>query len=184
MASFSNDANGNTRILFTGRDGKRYTLRPGKLNKKLANELKLKVEHLNALAVAQLPMDADTARWVASIGDDLAARLAAVGLIPERPKAIDMVGLTEAYRAKAAERQKPASLTVLRTITNDILGYFNPSKNPNSVTEADAENFKRHLQGRGLASATVSRRLRFVRTIFTFGVKQKLIGLTQLASWA
>ena len=113
MASFSNDVNGNTRILFTGHDGKRYTLRPGKLNKKTANELKLKVEHLNALTVAQLPMDADTARWVANIGDELAAKLAAVGLIPERPKAIDMAGLVVAYREKVASRQKLSTQTVL-----------------------------------------------------------------------
>ena len=182
MASFSNDASGNTRILFTGRDGKRYTIRPGKFNKKNASELTLKVERLNSLLVAQLPLDVDTARWVADIGGELAAKLAAVGLIPERPKAIDIAGLIEQYRQSIAIRQKPSTQTVLRTITNDILGYFKPTLNPNSVTEAAAENFKQHLVERCLAPATVSRRLRSVRTTFAFGLKKKLITANPFAA--
>ena len=135
------------------------------------------MEHLNALAVASLPMDADTARWVAGIGDDLAAKLAAVGLVPERPKAITVAGLTDAFRVAREGKTKPGSLTNLRTVTNDILGFFLPAMNPNDIDERKAESFKKHLEDRGLASATTARRLRFVRTIFAYGVKEKLIAV-------
>ena len=76
MASLSKDKKGNITIQFVADDRKRRSLRLGKVSQKVANEVKLKVENLNALAVANLPMDADTARWVATIGDDLAAKLA------------------------------------------------------------------------------------------------------------
>ncbi|MBX9626742.1 MAG: hypothetical protein K2X82_23270 [Gemmataceae bacterium] len=39
---------------------------------------------MNAAAVAKLPLDAETAAWVAGVGDDPAAKPAAVGLVPGR----------------------------------------------------------------------------------------------------
>ena len=175
MASISTDPSGNVRVQFVGTDSKRRTVRLGKMNKKNASAVKLKVEHLITAAITRTPLDTDTARWVASIGDDLAGKLAAVGLVPERPKATTVAALIQAYRDIVAARQKPASQTVVRTIANDVLGHFNPSGLASGVSSADAEAFKDHLQTRGLAPATVSRRLRFVRTIFAFGVKRKLI---------
>jgi hypothetical protein len=53
------------------------------MNAKVANEIKLKVESLNTLHIGNLPMDANTTAWVAGIGDEWAAKLAAGGLIPE-----------------------------------------------------------------------------------------------------
>ena len=175
MASISTDPSGNVRVQFVGTDSKRRTVRLGKMNKKNASAVKLKVEHLITAAITRTPLDTDTARWVASIGDNLAGKLAAVGLVPERPKATTVAALIQAYRDIVAARQKPASQTVVRTIANDVLGHFNPSGPASGISSADAEAFKDHLQTRGLAPATVSRRLRFVRTIFAFGVKRKLI---------
>jgi hypothetical protein len=43
---------------------------------------------LNTAIIGRLPIDSDTPAWVAGIGDDLAAKLAAVGLIPERTRAV------------------------------------------------------------------------------------------------
>src|SRR4051794_11540661 len=84
MASLSHESNGNYTIQVVGPDGKRRSIRLGKVNKKTATEVRLKVEHLNALNAAKLPMDTETALWVGRIGDDLAAKLAAVGLMPAR----------------------------------------------------------------------------------------------------
>ena len=103
MASISEDVTGNIRIQFSTADRKRQTLRLGKVNRKIAESVKLKVETLNAIEIARLPMDPETARWVASIGDELAAKLAAVGLIPERPKSVTLSGLLLRY----AEEKSP-----------------------------------------------------------------------------
>src|SRR5262249_34912151 len=84
MASISRDPNGNRSRQFVAGDGKRRTVRLGKVTQKDAEKVKLKVEVLNAARVANLPLDNDTAAWVAGLGDALAARLAAVGLIPDR----------------------------------------------------------------------------------------------------
>lgn len=79
MASLGADGTGNRSIQFVAGDRKRRTVRLGKVPKKVAEAVKLRVEALNAALVARLPLDGETAAWVAGLGDDLAAKLAAVG---------------------------------------------------------------------------------------------------------
>ncbi len=61
MASLSNDANGTRRVLFVAPDGKRITIRLGKLAKKQAGTILGRVEHLANAARTRLPVDAETA---------------------------------------------------------------------------------------------------------------------------
>ena len=82
MASISKDPSGNRTIQFVGADGKRRSIRLGKVNAKQAESLKLKVETLAASVATKLPLDSETAAWLGNIGDDLSAKLAGVGLIP------------------------------------------------------------------------------------------------------
>lgn len=175
MASLSKDPKGNVTVQFVAGDRRRRSIRLGKVNAKVANEVKLKIETLNAVTVAKLPMDADTARWVAGIGDDLAAKLAAVGLIPERPKAVTLAGLIARYDAETGKGLKAGTMTTRRVMANDLLNYFTPDADPRGITEEAARQFVEHLQDRELASMTISRRLRRVRSVFAFGVKRKLL---------
>src|SRR5262249_56170571 len=84
MASISRGPNGYRTIQFVGGDGKRRSIRLGKVSHRQAEAVKLRVEALNAALISKCPLDGETAAWVAGIGDDLATKLAAVGLIPER----------------------------------------------------------------------------------------------------
>ena len=174
MASISQDDAGNVRIQFVAVDRKRKAVRLGKVSRKHAESINSKVETLNAIAIAMMPMDSETARWVAGIGDELAAKLAAVGLIPERPKAVTLAGLLAHYAAKKEAGNKPGTRTNHRTITNDLNGFFTPNADPKRITEADAKGFLEHLRKRGLASYTVARRVRRVRSIFAFAVQENL----------
>src|SRR5436305_859863 len=103
MASISKDESGRVRILFFGADGKRKAVRLGKVTSKLAAAVKRRIEALVAAAVARVPLDSETATWVGDVGDDLAAKLAAVGLIPERPKAVTLAGLLALYLSCSVE---------------------------------------------------------------------------------
>ena len=87
MASIAKDPNGRRRILFVARDGKRKTIRLGKVSQRHAEMVKLRVEQLNAAAVAGHPIDRDTARWLSEIDDSLAEKLAKVGLVSRRDRA-------------------------------------------------------------------------------------------------
>lgn len=81
-ASISRAANGRRTVQFAAGDGKRRSIRLGKISQRLAEEVKTQVEHLSAAAIAGCPIDNETAAWVAKLGDDLAEKLAAVGLRP------------------------------------------------------------------------------------------------------
>src|SRR5262245_9155208 len=96
MASISTDKAGNRAVQFIAGDGKRRTVRLGKVTMKQAGEIKLKIAALNSAKVSGLSIETETARWVAEIGDDLAKKLAAVGLIAERASA-RLDGFIETY---------------------------------------------------------------------------------------
>jgi len=87
MASISKDHNGTRRILFVGADGNRKSIYLGTMPMKAVQEIRCRIEHLAAAKAARSPLDEVTARWVAGISEDLAGKLAAVGLIDKRGSA-------------------------------------------------------------------------------------------------
>ena len=84
MASISTDKKGKKRIQFVAPDGKRKTIRLGKMPKKAVEAIKTKVEALNAAAIAGISWDRETAEWVGGLDSVLYGKLAAVGLVPKR----------------------------------------------------------------------------------------------------
>src|SRR5436305_270247 len=104
MASLSNDTGGGRRILFVGPDGKRKAIRLGSVPVKQAEAVKLKVEAILSARLAGLPLDAESARWVGTIGDELAERLAAVGLIPPRRRTTLGAFLDDFIAARSAKK--------------------------------------------------------------------------------
>ncbi len=84
MASISKTGDGRRSIQFVASDGKRKTIRLGKVSQRIAEEIKVKIEVLAGAVKTGFPIDGETAAWLARIGDDLHARLAAVGLVPGR----------------------------------------------------------------------------------------------------
>ena len=64
MARISTDAKGNRTIQFVGGDGKRRSIRLGKLPKKPTQAIKTKVEALNAAQIARISIDKETADWI------------------------------------------------------------------------------------------------------------------------
>ncbi len=84
MASIAREKNGTRRILFVAPDGKRKTIRLGKVPQRTAEAVKFRVEHLLAAKLTGHAVDADTARWVAELEPAMADKLAAVGLTEPR----------------------------------------------------------------------------------------------------
>ena len=84
MASISNDPNGRRRILFVGADGKRHSIRLGKVSLRSAESVKVKVEDLvSADITGHAPAD-ETSRWLTGLDDDLYGKLARTGLATTR----------------------------------------------------------------------------------------------------
>lgn len=67
MASIAKDKNGTRRILFVAPDGRRPTIRLGKVSQRAAESIKYRVEQLLESLNLNRPMEADLAQWVADL---------------------------------------------------------------------------------------------------------------------
>ncbi len=161
-------------IRIVGSDGKRRPIRLGKLNKKQANEIKLKVEHLHALTLNNLPMDAVIAEWVGKIGDELAAKFAAVGLIHARSSR-KLGEFLDHYLEGRKLEVKSSTITQIDQVVKDLKALFGADTGLRSIGPEDAERMKASYQERELAGATTYRRLKMARMLFERARMLKLI---------
>jgi integrase len=176
MASIAKDKNGTRRILFVAPDGRRPTIRLGKVSQRAAEAVKYRVEQLLEALNLNRAMEADLAAWVTGLEPWLAKRLAAVGLIPKpEAKAAATLGpfLTD-FTTRRID-VKPATKEVWSQVVRNLLDHFGADRDLAQVTEADAEDFKMFLVGQKLAPTTVSKRLQFARMFFKAAKKRKLI---------
>ena len=182
MASIGNDPGGRRRILFVGLDGKRHTIRLGKMPKRAAEEVKRRVEDLIASHTSRSPIDADTARWIAELPDSMAERFAAVGLITARQQRVTMPlkKFLDAFVARK-RRAKPATKEIWGQVVRNLVDHFGADRDVTTITEEDAEGFKDYLIDEQLARTTISKRLQFTRGFFKFAVKKKLLAQNPFA---
>lgn len=167
MASVSRDENGRKRILFVAADGKRKTIRLGKVSQRIADEVRAKVESLNAAAVAGLAWDGELAKWVAGLPSVLADKLAAVGLISRR-RARDAATLGAFLDGYINGRTdvKPLTRRHLSDCKRRLVEFFGADKALAEITPADADAFLLFLRERyasGTAGRTVKRAKQFLR---------------------
>jgi integrase len=166
MATIGRDPNGTRRILFVASDGTRKTVRLGKVPMKVANEVKARVEGLNAAKAAGVALDADTAAWVARIGDDLAAKLAAVDLIPEREpaEAVTLGGFVRRLIDQRADA-KPRTRANLEQAAAKLLAHFGAETLIDRITSGGADDWVAALR-REYAPAYVSRLVKYGKQFF------------------
>ena len=147
MASIARDKNGNRRIQFVAPNGKRPTIRLGKVSQRSAEAVKYRVEQLLAAKLTGHAVDADTARWVAQLKPKMADKLVRVGLISKRSDTGD-VTLAEHVAGYISKRTdvKPATLTHWRQAQRSLLTYFGEDRPLGSITAGDARDWERWLR--------------------------------------
>ena len=134
----------------------------------MAGSIKLKVETLAASVASKLPLDSETSAWLCGIGNDLAAKLAAVGLMPER-QSRKLGAFLEAYIEGRKAESKPATIITIRRVADDLGKVFGADADLRSIGPEEAESFKTFYVRKGLAGATIHRRLKMARMLFGCG---------------
>ena len=174
MASISQDRNtGLKTIQFVADDGKRKSVRLGSVPMKTANEVKARVEQLLACILMGTSHDADLCRWLTNIGDELAERLASVGLIAGR-LTMTLDKFLEAYTDDKAEIVKGGTAANFKYTWQHLTKYFGGDCDIRRITAGDAEDFANSLR-KHQAEATVSRNIRRCRQFFSYAVKKDLL---------
>ncbi len=176
MASIAREKNGNRRILFVAPDGKRPTIRLGKVSQRTAEGIKYRVEQLVERLTYKQPMDSELAQWVDDLEPRLGKKLAAVGLIANpqaKPSAILGPFMT-AYLDGRTDL-KPATKLVRSQVIRDLNDFFGESRDVRTITPGSADDFKQWLIGRKLAPTTIHKRLQSARAFFHAMHRRKLI---------
>jgi integrase len=177
MASIAKDKNGRRRILFVAPDGRRPTIRLGKVSQRAAESIKYRVEQLLESLHLNRPMEADLAGWVANLEPWLAKRLAAVGLIPgpEAEPAATLGAFLQAWLAARKGDYKPASLIAWGQVINALTEFVGTDCPLADVTADKAEAFRQSMLAANLRTTTIHKRLQHARMFFNHARRQGLI---------
>jgi len=176
MASISDDGEGR-RLLFSF-GGKRRTIRLGPVTSKTATEIKGRVERIIEAREAGVSLDGETARWLGSCGDKLAAKLAKAGLCESRAiSAIPTLG--EWFEQLLKRKTHFAANTVASwgTVRNHLYRLFGERTQLDKITidvAAKADAVMRADEA--ISEASRSKIIKIARQIFKAAIKEGLIG--------
>ncbi|TWU06875.1 site-specific tyrosine recombinase XerC [Symmachiella macrocystis] len=177
MASIAKDKNGTRRILFVAPDGRRPTIRLGKVSQRAAESIKYRVEQLLESLNLNRPMEADLAQWVADLEPKMAKKLANVGLVPD-PEAKPVATLGPFLQAWLASRKgdyKPTSLIAWGQVVNALTGFLGADCPLTEVTPDKAEAFRQSMLAAELRATTIHKRLQHARMFFAHAKRQGLV---------
>lgn len=173
MASIINRPEGHRWIQFVDANGKRQTVRLGKIPAKAAATVCRRVEDLLAAKMTGTAIDRDLGGWLASIDATLQNKLAAVELCEARVSALLQPFITGYVKGRTDV--KPATKEVWRQGENGLVDFFGANKPLRDVTPGDADRYKLHLIGKKLAPMTVRKRLQFATMVFRAALRRRLI---------
>ena len=183
MASMTTDGNGNVAVYVRLRDGRRKPVRLGKMAKRKAEQVAAHVGELEAAARAGLEPVPATRAWLAEVEGVLRERLVACGLAEplEAKQAATLGGLVAEWMAQKAVNKAPNTVRRLGQSRRNLLLFFGPGRNPDTVTAGDADDWRAWMRGtgdgqRGLAEATTRKATCDARDLYAYGRRKGLVG--------
>ncbi len=187
MACLAKDKSGTYRILFYAPDGSRKSIRLGKCSKSFANEVTVKAESLLSDRITGDSPDRQTSLWLAGITPALREKLVKAGLVdPLEPVEAKPAVTLDAFLTDFMDRNGPSKKPATRVVWGQVMGmlrqYLPKDIALADVTTGHAKAFVEKLKARGLASATISKRVGFARQFFQDAVDWELIGRNPFAT--
>jgi integrase len=173
VASITSDPSGRRRIQFVDANGKRKSIRLGKLPMRDAERVKTFVEHLVNSQTTKQPIDGETARWLAKIGDVLAAKLADVGLIRPRASA-PLADFINGY-IKGRTDLKPRTIIKFNATREYLVEFLGAERPLRDISPGDANNWRIHLVGKKLSENTIRKHAQIAKQFFTSAANDNLI---------
>ena len=168
--------NGRRTIQAVFPDGKRRSIRLGEVTKKQAEFMQTRIDALLTTKAMKQSPDMETAKWVADIGDDLHAKLVAVGLVQPRQSST-LASFLDAY-IKSRVDAKPSTITFYGHTRRCLVEFFGPDKPLRDITPGDADDWRLWLIGHEeLEDNTVRRRSDVAKQFFGSALRKGLVPL-------
>ncbi len=193
MASLNKQANGRRVIQFRGLDGKRRSIRLGKIDEGPASDIKAHVEHLARCQAYSTPRSEATDKWLAGLLADpewhwLYDRVASAGLVQDRPESTkrkNRRGHLEPFLDSFITKRmdvKPSTKLLYHQTKQNLIDYFGTEKPIPEITAGDAKDWRLWLLSEahaqkdgGLAKSTANRRVKCARQFMEDAVDHEII---------
>lgn len=196
MASLSTDRNGNRTLQFIAADGKRRSIRLGKLPAKVVATVKLHIEHLNAASIARTVPPDNTSRWIDELrtaNAELLRKLERAGLVesqePTTSAPNTLGAFLDHFISTFSTTVKPGTVVTWRQSRRLALEYFAADTALRAISEGQAIEFRSYLQTRNrirngskaLSETTIRRRCKCLSQFFAHAVS---LGLIERNPWS
>ena len=177
MATLTTDEkDGSKRIQFRWNPRqKKKTIYLGKIPKKTAELILIRVEDLIVAKISHSPIPTETASWVGAIGDELRNKLFKHGLVDKitNSVAVTLEELVEQF--VKYQVVTPATLAVYKQATANLLNHFGLKTLISTIDVRAADQWRKSVEQSKLAEATIAKRINTVKTIFSKAVMWKMI---------
>ncbi len=186
VASISKIGGGPKRALWSSVTGRRKSVRLGAMSNADARRL---CDHANELEQAiklARPPSVETSAWLDALPASTQNKLAAVGLVQQRPKQSpsDLLGFSIHYMQSRRHDWKPATRESFRLSQQKLLAHFGESARIEDVGASEARLWKMALLDTGLAESTARQHVRNVKAMFGAAIADGLIDKNPFAKVA
>jgi len=180
MASLVKLKTGAYRITVT-RGERQKSVHLGRVNKKTAELVLSMVERIVAATASGVSLDAETARWTATIDDALHGKLVKSGVLSERQRRTLGKFITDYIEERTDWKEWTA--TTFGTSMKKMLDFFGKDTPIEKISVDNAVAFRLELQKSGvrrgkkklLSESTVSRTIKQCRHVFRIAKQRKLV---------
>ncbi len=173
MASISTDSSGLRRLEFFNAAGKRERMHLGRMSMRDAERVKTFVEKLVNSEITRETIDGETARWVATVGDVLAKKLAKKGLIRPRASAT-MAAFIDGY-VKGRTDLKPLTVIKFNATKGYLVEFFGADRPLRDISAGEADEWRVFLVDKRMSENTIRKHAQIAKQFFTAAVRKKLI---------
>ena len=171
------------RIVIKRKNKRSHAIRLGTVTKQQAEITRNRVNSLESAQKIGCAIDADTAAWLSRIEDGLYDKLVKAGLVPPRQReeqAVLTLGQHLEQYFGSLGRQKPNTARNYARARNLLEEHFGKDRTLDSITEGDADAYKRWLLDQ-FAQASASVDLRRARQFLKAAVRSRLIAVNPFA---
>ncbi|TWT86628.1 hypothetical protein Mal64_34570 [Pseudobythopirellula maris] len=182
MASLSKRrSTGSYSIQFEDRDRRRRTIILGKLPKRDAEAVRIRVERLVSSQLAGTAPDAETSRWLSTCGERMFAKLSRVGLVENRAEGT-LGAFIDAWTTsrKADTKIRASTIAASESTHKSLRAYFGEGRPLRSITRGEAKAWRVSIAA-DRAENTVRKWTANAKKLFNAAIEHELIEVNPFA---
>jgi integrase len=139
----------------------------------MAEFTKARIESLLSSALVGCSPDPEISRWVASLGDVMLNKLAAVGLIPKR-QVVTLKNFIDGYIQSRIDVKSGTRMSYVH-VRNNLIEYFCENKILRDISAGDVDGWRLNLISKKLSDNTIRRRCGIAKQFFRAAIRKDFI---------